>query len=365
MIGWSGRRSASPSEGPVSSTAIAFAGSASERGAKDAPASGQRLKLQTDYGQAVMWSKGFAAEETKAAFARAAELAGNAGDSSERLAAYYGQCSGRITRGEVREAEEIARKYLHEAEAAEDGPHAAHARCWLGLTLLNQGKLSGAESALEPVLADWRPAPDGGQTIQDWIDPGVYAASLLAFVVRVKGDLRRYRELSEQALMRAAELDHVQTTAHAHLMRTAYAVEDRDPAAALHSGDRCVAFAQEHGMDFYVAFGEVWSAWARLRLSLPQADPAELRQAIADYAKTGNRHLMTWFLWLLAECEADVQNLDAASSTIEEALSSSKRNRPARLRWPASRSGRHPAQARSRRSRARRRGLQSRNRRRQ
>ena len=341
------------------------AGSASERGAKDAPASGQRLKLQTDYGQAVMWSKGFAAEETKAAFARAAELAGNAGDSSERLAAYYGQCSVRVTRGEMREAEEIARTYLHEAEAARDGPHAAHARTWLGLTLLNQGKLSGAESALERVLADWRPAPDGGQTIQDWIDPGVYAASLLAFVVRTKGELRRYRELSEQYLTRAAELDHVQTTAHAHLMRTCFAVEDRDPAAALHSGERCVAFAQEHGMEFYVALGEVWSAWARFRLALPQADPAELRQAIADYAKTGNRHLMPPFLWLLAECEADAQNLDAASSTIQEALSSSKRSRPVRLRRPASRSGRHPAQARSRRSRARRRGLQSRNRRRQ
>ena len=64
----------------------------------------------------------------------------------------------------MREAEEIARTYLHEAEAARDGPHAAHARTWLGLTLLNQGKLSGAESALERVLADWRPAPDGGQT---------------------------------------------------------------------------------------------------------------------------------------------------------------------------------------------------------
>ena len=44
-------------------------------------------------------------------------------------------------------------------------------------------------------------------------------------------------------------------------------------------------------------------------------------QAIADYAKTGNRHLMPPFLWLLEECEADAQNLDAASSTIEEALS--------------------------------------------
>ena len=34
----------------------------------------RRLHLQTAYGQAMMWSKGFAAEETRAAFARAAEL---------------------------------------------------------------------------------------------------------------------------------------------------------------------------------------------------------------------------------------------------------------------------------------------------
>jgi tetratricopeptide (TPR) repeat protein len=54
-------------------------------------------------------------------------------------------------------AEEIARKYLIEAEAAQDRPHAAHARTWLGLALSFLGKLSGAEGALERVLADWRP----------------------------------------------------------------------------------------------------------------------------------------------------------------------------------------------------------------
>ena len=41
----------------------------------DAARRAQRLKLQTGYGQAVMWSKGYAAEETKAAFARVGELA--------------------------------------------------------------------------------------------------------------------------------------------------------------------------------------------------------------------------------------------------------------------------------------------------
>jgi hypothetical protein len=34
----------------------------------------RRIRLQTSYGQAVMWSKGFAAEETRAAFAHAREL---------------------------------------------------------------------------------------------------------------------------------------------------------------------------------------------------------------------------------------------------------------------------------------------------
>ena len=54
----------------------------------DAARRAQRLKLQTNYGQAVMWSKGFAAEETKAAFARVGELAteiGNAEAPARRL----------------------------------------------------------------------------------------------------------------------------------------------------------------------------------------------------------------------------------------------------------------------------------------
>jgi predicted ATPase len=47
---------------------------------------GQRLKLQTSYGQALMWSKGYASEEAKAAVSRAQELAGNVDDPSERFA---------------------------------------------------------------------------------------------------------------------------------------------------------------------------------------------------------------------------------------------------------------------------------------
>ena len=54
----------------------------------------RRLKLQTSYGQAMMWSKGYAAEETKAAFARARELTAGTENPAERFVAYFAQWAG-------------------------------------------------------------------------------------------------------------------------------------------------------------------------------------------------------------------------------------------------------------------------------
>ena len=59
--------------------AIAMADKAKRGGSKEGAAnpafSGRLLKLHTDYGHAVMWSKGFAAAETSAAYARVGDLA--------------------------------------------------------------------------------------------------------------------------------------------------------------------------------------------------------------------------------------------------------------------------------------------------
>ena len=71
------------------------------------------------YGQAMMWSKGFAAEETKAAFARATELAARTDNSAGALRRRP-TVSGpsHIVRGELRSARELARSFLREAEEA-------------------------------------------------------------------------------------------------------------------------------------------------------------------------------------------------------------------------------------------------------
>ena len=63
----------------------------------------RRLQLQTGYAQAVAFSKGFLAEETKAAFERASELAGHEGGGRERFGAYYGRWIVSLTREQLAE----------------------------------------------------------------------------------------------------------------------------------------------------------------------------------------------------------------------------------------------------------------------
>ena len=147
----------------------------------------------------MMYSKGFAAEETKAAFARAAEFAGPAEDASTRLVAYYAQCLRGMVRGEYGQARGIAETFLREAEAEGRATEAAAARRMLGLTLLYQGELKAARSVLERALDDTVSQRNGEtQFLFDWdtvADGEASAAAYLALTEWHLGEPERARQL--------------------------------------------------------------------------------------------------------------------------------------------------------------------------
>jgi class 3 adenylate cyclase/predicted ATPase len=295
------------------------AGAAAKASANAPAPTDQRLKLQTRFGQAIAWTKGFAADEAKAALARAAELAVHADDSSERFLAEYGQWAACATGGELKKAEEIATKLLHQMEAAKRQAEVARVLGCLGLTCLYLGKLAAARSAHERVLADLS-APDRGQPLQNWADPGVMAGSHFALVAWLAGEPTLARRLIDQAKQRAGELDHIQTSAQALIARYFLETFRDDPLAALSSAERAIALAQGHGMEFFAAQGKVFSAWARSRPAFARADSAELRRAIADYVKLGCKINVPFLGGLLAEREAEGRDFGGAVATIGEAL---------------------------------------------
>ena len=294
-------------------------GNARQRGDVGTPASSHRLQLQNDYAKAIMWSKGFAAEETKVAFSRAAELAATTDYFPERFAAGYGLWAARLISGECREAEDLARRLVQEAEIANRGREIARARIALGNTCFFEGKLSEAKSTFECVLADCGSAGDNVPALPTWTGRRVFTTAYLANVAWLCGEVEYARRLSDEAIQRASELGHAQTSAQAYYARSLLEIFRDDPAATLRSAKLASATASEHGMQVFAAAGNVHSAWARSRLLSPQADTVELRRVIGEYVKLGNRIGLPLYLGLLAEREMDGRAGDAALATIDEA----------------------------------------------
>jgi class 3 adenylate cyclase len=118
--------------------AIAMADEAERRApgreARDRALSDRRLRLHTDYGHAAMWSKGFAADEMSAAYARASKFAGALDEAAPRFVAYYGECLRSFMRGEHGQAHAEAEAFLREAEAEGRATEAGVARRVLGLS---------------------------------------------------------------------------------------------------------------------------------------------------------------------------------------------------------------------------------------
>ena len=294
-------------------------------GADLAPAAGdaashRRMKLQTDYGQAVMWSKGFAAEETKAAFARAAELAAKTDDFSERFLAAHGQWTMARVRGELRSAHELTSAFLREAEEAGRVTEAGVARRGLALISNLHGDFVEARTHCERALAISDPEHEEEARERYGEYTGTVATACLAVTTWHLGEIERARELIEIANRRATELGHPPSMAGQLFQRCKLEILRGDAAATLSAAEALEALSREHGLALFLLWAELLTAWARGRLHDPAAAVAELRQALATLTDQGQMLDAPIFYALLAELETETFGAERALARIAEAL---------------------------------------------
>ena len=276
--------------------------------------------MQTDYGQAVMWSKGFAAEETKAAFARAAELAAKSDDFSERFAAAHGQWTMAHVRGELRSARELTSAFLREAEEAGRVTEAGVARRGLALISYLHGDFVEARTHCERALAISDPEHEEEARERYGEYTGTVATACLAVTTWHLGEIERARELIEIANRRATELGHPPSMAGQLFQRCKLEILRGDAAAALSAAEALEALSREHGLALFRLWAELFTAWARGRLHDPAAAAAELRQALATLTDQGQMLDAPIFYALLAELEAETFGAERALARIDEAL---------------------------------------------
>jgi tetratricopeptide (TPR) repeat protein len=188
-------------------------GGASAAAATSASAN-RRPKLQTDLGKALMYSRGYGAHESRAAFIRARELAAATEDATERFTIYYGLWIGNTMRGELGFAREIAETFLREAERGGLTTECGFAHRLLGHTRLRQGDFIEAQANLVRALSIYDPERDRETRFRFGLDTGAIAKALLAITKWQLGEVGPARALIEEAVAHAMETGHVPTLVH-------------------------------------------------------------------------------------------------------------------------------------------------------
>ena len=281
---------------------------------------GQRFKLQTNYGLAVAWSRGFVAKETKAAFTRAQELSPGADNSDERFTTLYGQWLNSIIGGELGPARTIAETFLREAKSRSRMPETMAGLRYLGLVLLKQGHFVEAQTHFEEVLRTYDPGRDREAQFRFGTDSLASATIYLAQACWPLGDFKRARELSDDAIARAVESAYRPTLANVWSFKAALEMYRGDAQAALHASETLADLCREHGPASYRALAAAGSGWARARLGDEEAGLAELRQALVALTEQGFKFALPYFQGSLAEIEAKVGSVEGALIRIDEAL---------------------------------------------
>jgi hypothetical protein len=263
-----------------------------------------RVKLQTDFAQALVWSKGFAAEETRAAFERTGDLAARAELPAERFPALFGQYLWSLLHGDVRSAQQIAECFLQEAEGqgrvAETG--VGHRIDGIASTFL--GDLAKARGHLETALVTYSRERDIGVREKFALDTGVAARVYLALGSWLAGDLERARQLIEEAIGLGGDSGHLPDVIHALWYKIYIQCLRNDPRSVAVDAEKLFKTSQEYGVELLVMLADLALSWARGRLGDAQSGPNELRRSLAEYTSKGNRLFVPAVLALLAELES-------------------------------------------------------------
>jgi tetratricopeptide (TPR) repeat protein len=295
------------------------AGAGSSAAATASGSANQRLKLQTDLGKALLFSQGFGAEESKAAFIRARELAAAIEDATERFTIYYGLWFGNAVRGEFGFAREIAETFLREAERGGRTTECGIGRRLLGTTCLFQSDFIEAQANLVEALSIYDPERDRETRFRFGLDTGAIARAHLANAKWQLGEVERARALIEEAVAHAIETGHVPTLVNTYVYKAHFEIVRGDVGAAGRDAEIIVKLSQENALTFYAALGALQSTWASARLDGRETGVTDLRRALVPFTDQGDKVFVPFFQGLLAEIEAQ-DDSEGALSRIDEAL---------------------------------------------
>ncbi|MGH6639924.1 MAG: AAA family ATPase [Polaromonas sp.] len=279
----------------------------------------QELALQITLGPAWMVTKGPAAPEVKATYARALALCRQLGETTQLFLALLGLRTFYQVRGELLTARELTEQMLTLAEQAQDPAWLVTAHRALGANLFSLGELDPARTHLEQALALYDPSQHQSPDFPYGLEPGVLGLAFLGMDLWLLGYPDQALARSRETLALAQTLSHPPTSANALTFAAEIHLWRREAQPTRELAEALLALAAEHGLPFGLAYGTILRGWALAAQGRATEGIEKLQQGLNAYQATGAGHWRSHFLALLAEAYGRAGRAEAGLKTLAEA----------------------------------------------
>jgi predicted ATPase len=279
-------------------------------------------------GDALSWTRGFAAAEVEAAYNRAHELSRQAGETPELFRILWGLWHFFIIRGDLGKAQELSRELAQLGQPLQDPSLAPHVHRTLGETALWRGEFAAAQRESLKCFVGAVPPPKQIPGVQD---PLVMCGAWLALALWHLGYADQALARVEAVQERAKESPHSGDLGAALIFATWVRLLRRQTKTAREFGEAALQFNAERGLTFHVALSNVLLGSALVAEEHDESGLTKIRDGAAASGATGAGIFQPWYLALLAGAHAQLGDPKAGLAALAQAES---RLGQSGERWP-------------------------------
>jgi len=282
----------------------------------------QELALQYSLSAPLTAMRGYPSGELEKVLTRVRALGESLGQPEPVAQSLAGLLAVHFVRGDIRQALKLGDVAL--SRAASDTSPLAENHLMVGGALVSSGDLERGNDHFEMALASYDPA--GERRAIFGSDPDVFARAWQATALWLQGYPERSQQRSQEALERAAALDHPYSMAVANAYAAlAYQLRrdvDRSRIYAQEAKDLCA----HYGFIYYGDWGAVILGWAESRIDPEGEGVAQIRRGLANLRSLGAESRRPYYLSLLAEAHLAADQGGAAQAILDAALSTAIQN---------------------------------------
>jgi TOMM system kinase/cyclase fusion protein len=240
----------------------------------------QELAINALLIPALLATRGWVGAEIKETVERSAALLDVERDSPHAVPAQWALLIYHHTRGQRRQAREVATRLVEGARRRGDRDQEVAVLPAYGNCLAVDGDLADGRRACERALELYDAAAHAGQAVVYGLDSRAYAAMTLSYILWLQGNAAQARAQADEAVALAKAVDHASSTALALFYVVMIAQPRGDRETVLAVTEEILEMDRRHGLAAPAAYAAMMRSWAL-------GDLASLEGALAGMMGAG------------------------------------------------------------------------------